>query len=259
MPDNTKTITAIIGSPRRKNTLYLVEIVEAELKRLGPVNVEYVFLAERNIEFCGGCMVCLAKGWEFCPIRDDLADIMASIEKSDGVILASPVYIYHVTAQTKKFLDRLPAFCHRPAFFHKHAMAAVTTGAVGIRPTLSYMKSILSVLGFRTVIGVAGRGQDNNGQFPAKLEEKARKAARRFYRNLVKGDAIQPTLDSIIQFRVQRAAFTTELTRKVFPKDFEHYTNLKGRRYPVEARIRPCKLAAAWVVEKFAGVFMRFL
>lgn len=172
------------------------------------------------------------------------------------MILASPVYIYHVTAQTKRFLDRLPAFCHRPRFFHKQAMAVVTTGAVGVRPALSYMKSILSVLGFRTVVCAGGKGQEGDGSFPAKLERKARTAARRFYRNLVKGDANQPSLKSIIQFRVQRMVFSSTDAARVFPADFEHYTALKGRRYNVDARIRPCKLAAAWLVEKLAGVIL---
>jgi multimeric flavodoxin WrbA len=259
MPRNPLAITALIGSPRRQNTLHLVEIVEDELKKLGNVQVDYVFLGERNIEFCRGCMQCMARGWEFCPLKDDLADIMASIEKSDGVILASPVYIYHVTAQTKTFLDRLPAFCHRPAFFHKQAMAVSTTGFMGTKPTLKYMGDILGALGCRTVVTVGGQGQDKEGKLPAKLEEKARKAARRFHRNLVKGDAIPPSFASIMQFRIQRLMFTTGEAAKIFPADFEHYSKLKGRRYPVDARIRPCKLAAAWVAEKLAGVFIRFM
>jgi multimeric flavodoxin WrbA len=256
MPEQTLKVTALIGSPRRKNTLHLVEIIEDELKRLGDVKVEYVLLGERNIEFCRGCMTCLARGWEFCPISDDLADIMTSIGNSDGVILASPVYIYHVTAQTKKFLDRLPAFCHRPAFFHKHAMAAVTTGAVGVRPTLKYMRSMLGVMGFRTVTGVGGAGQDDDGRFPARLEQKARKAARRFHRNLMKGGSIPPTLSSMIQFRIQRRAFTTSRAARLFPADNAHYCALKGRPYPVDAPLRPCFRAAAWLLDRIAGLFI---
>lgn len=259
MPDNGMVITALIGSPRRRNTLRLVQVVEDELKRLGNVKVEYVFLAERRIEPCRGCMLCLSRGFGHCPVEDDVDGIMEAIEGSDGVILASPVYIYHVTAQTKLFLDRLASFCHRPAFFHKHAMAAVTTGAVGTRPTLSYMKSMLGVMGFRTVTGVAGRGQDNEGGLPAKLEEEARRAARRFHRNLAKGDAVRPSLGSIIQFRFQRRAFTSKEAAAVFPADFEHYSALAGRPYPVDARIGPCRLAAAFLAEKLGGVFTRFL
>ncbi len=259
MPEHALSIVALIGSPRRRNTLHLVEVVEDELAKLCDVKVEYVFLAERRIEPCRGCMLCLSKGFGHCPISDDVDGIMESIEGSDGVILASPVYIYHVTAQTKLFLDRLASFCHRPAFFRKHAMAAVTTGAVGTRPTLSYMKSMLGVMGFRTVTGVAGRGQDSEGGFPAKLEEKARRAARRFHRNLSRGDAIQPSLGSLIQFRVQRSAFTAEEAARIFPADFEHYSKLAGRPYPVDARIGPCRLAAASIAGKLAGVLMRFM
>jgi len=256
MADRPFTIVALMGSPRRKNTLRLVEIIVDEMNKLGPVNVEYVFLAERHIEPCRGCMQCLAKGWDHCPIQDDMSGIMTRIGEGDGVILASPVYVYHVTAQTKTFLDRLASFCHRPAFFMKHAMAVATTGAVGTRPTLKYMKSILGVLGFRTVVAVGGAGQDMEGRIPARLEEKARKAARRFHENLVKGASIQPSLSSVIQFRMQRRAFTTKDAAKIFPKDFEHYTSLKGRPYPVEARISLLKLLVAGLTERIVGRFI---
>lgn len=60
MPFEGIKVTALVGSPRRQNTLHLVQVIEDELKRLGSVEVEYVFLGERNIEFCRGCMQCMA-------------------------------------------------------------------------------------------------------------------------------------------------------------------------------------------------------
>jgi multimeric flavodoxin WrbA len=239
------------------NTLKLVGIVEEELRRLGPVEVEHVQLSEKRIEPCRGCILCMAKGFAQCPIDDDLRGIMDSIEGSDGVILASPVYIYHVTAQMKQFLDRLASFCHRPAFFGKHAMALSTTGAFGTGTTLGYLRDVLGVLGFRTVVTAGGRGVDREGRFPPTLERKARKAARRFHASLSKGGAMEPSLASVIQFRVQRMIFTSPGAARIFPADFEHYAALGGRVYPVDAPVNPFKRALAWLVEGIAKLFAK--
>jgi len=259
MPKEALTIAALIGSPRHQNTLHVVEVIEDELKKLGPVKMEYIFLAERNIEPCRGCMACMANGWECCPLRDDMQDILDTMGRSDGMVLASPVYIFHVTSQTKKFLDRLPSFCHRPAFLTKHAMAVSTTGIFGTGPTLKYMSNTLGVLGFRTVVSVGGKGLDDGGGFNKKLEAKARVAARRFHRNLSRGDSIQPSFGSIMQFRMQRMVCTSERAGAIFPADHEHFIKLKGRPYGVDAPIDPFTRAAAWIGERLMAVITRFL
>jgi hypothetical protein len=41
-----------------------------------------------------------------------------------------------------------------------------------------------------------------------------------------------------MQFRIQRLIFTTGEGAKISPVDFEHYSELKGKPYPVEARFR---------------------
>lgn len=239
MPDRKLVVTAIIGSPRRGNTHHLAEVVEAELKRLGNVEVEYIRLSEKRVEPCRGCSLCMTQGFEKCPIRDDVPEIVAAIERSDGVILASPVYIYHVSGQIKVLLDRLAACFHRPAFYGRHAMALATTGFFGTEPTLKYMKSVLRALGFSTVVAAGGQGTDLEGCFVAKTEERARKAARRFHRSLVRPGPFRPSFASVMQFASQRACFTNPGVGKLFPKDLEHYTALAGRPFPVDARIDP--------------------
>lgn len=60
--------------------------------------------------------------------------------EADGVIFATPVYVYNVTWLWKTFLDRFAYICHRPRFHGKHAMVIVSTGAVG----LSFVTKLLS-------------------------------------------------------------------------------------------------------------------
>jgi len=74
--------------------------------------LEEIFLTDKAIAYCIGCAVCLEKGK--CWRKDDHAGITDALFAADGIILASPVYFKHVTAQMKTFIDRSLAFGHKP-------------------------------------------------------------------------------------------------------------------------------------------------
>ncbi len=257
MSERAEKVLVINGSPRKGNTFHLAGVVADELKRLGGVEVEYLHLSEKRIERCRGCGLCMTHGFEKCPIHDDVPGIIAAIHQSDGVILASPVYVYHISGQTKLFLDRLGAYFHRPAFYGRHAMALATTGFFGTAPTLKYMKSVLGALGFSTVITAGGQARDLEDVFIPKLEQKAREAACRFHRNLSRGGSVRPSFGSLMQFSMQRKCFTDPRVGRLFPADKEHYTKLAGRLYPVEVPIDLKTRVTAWVAEALTRLFMR--
>lgn len=257
MPDSMKSVLVISGSPRRGNTFHLAGVVADELVRLGGVTVEYLHLSEKRIEPCRGCGLCMTHAFEKCPIHDDVPGIVAAIEKSDGVILASPVYVFHISGQTKILIDRLGAYFHRPAFYGRHAMALSTTGFFGTGPTLKYMKSVLGALGFSTVVTAGGQARDLVRVFIPKLERKAREAARRFHRNLSRGHSVRPSFGSLMQFSMQRKCFTDPRVGRLFPADMEHYTKLAGRIHPADVPIDLPTRVAARAAEAFARLFMR--
>ncbi|MDM7992316.1 MAG: NAD(P)H-dependent oxidoreductase [Candidatus Fermentibacter sp.] len=257
MTDSMKKVLVINGSPRKGNTFHLAGVVADELKRLGGVEVEYLHLSEKRIEPCRGCGLCMTHGFEKCPIHDDVPWIIAAIQQSDGVILASPVYVYHISGLTKILLDRLGAYFHRPAFFGRHAMALATTGFFGTAPTLKYMKSVLGALGFSTVVTAGGQARDLEDRFIAKLELKAREAARRFHRNLCRGCSVRPSFASLMQFSFQRKCFTHPGVGRLFPADMEHYTKLAGRIFPVDVPVDLPTRVSAWAAETFARLFLR--
>ena len=100
-------VTAINGSPHGAigNTSQMIRMVGEGLAREGIV-LEEIRLTERDIAYCIGCAVCLEKG--VCWRRDDHAGITEALLAADGIILASPVYFKHVTAQMKTFYRPLP-------------------------------------------------------------------------------------------------------------------------------------------------------
>ena len=97
-------IIAIVGSPRLKgNTNYLVDQALEEASKLG-IETEKIFLNDYNMKPCLGHDNCASL--DSCLQKDDTATIQDKFCQADGVILATPVYYFNVTAQMKLFMDR---------------------------------------------------------------------------------------------------------------------------------------------------------
>jgi multimeric flavodoxin WrbA len=97
-------ILAIVGSPRPKgNTSYLVDQALEEAARLG-AQVEKIILSQYVVNPCLGHDNCASL--KSCTQKDDTNWILDRFREADGVILATPVYWYNVSAQMKAFIDR---------------------------------------------------------------------------------------------------------------------------------------------------------
>ena len=98
-------ILAIIGSPRgmQGNTGRLLEEVIAGVDAAGG-EIEILALKSLNVKPCVACDVCHKTG--ICNIEDDYEIIKNKLLACDGFILASPNYIWSVTAQMKALFDR---------------------------------------------------------------------------------------------------------------------------------------------------------
>ncbi|MCX5997288.1 MAG: flavodoxin family protein, partial [Chloroflexi bacterium] len=98
-----KKVTAFIGSQTKRHTYQAVQEFEKNLKQYGEIDFEYVTLSDYRLEFCRGCLQCFDKGEEYCTLRDDRDVLLGKMEQSDGVILATPNYAWHVSARMKNF------------------------------------------------------------------------------------------------------------------------------------------------------------
>jgi len=97
-------LLAIVGSPRLKgNTNYLIDKTLAEASRLG-AKTEKIILSQYDVKPCLGHVNCAS--FTSCRQKDDVGWILDRFCAADGVILATPVYYYNVTAQMKAFIDR---------------------------------------------------------------------------------------------------------------------------------------------------------
>ena len=97
-------ILALVGSPRSAgNSNFLVDQALGEAAKLG-AQTEKIVLSQYKVNPCLGHDEC--SSFDPCVQRDDVPWILDKFCKADGVLLATPVYYYNVSAQLKAFMDR---------------------------------------------------------------------------------------------------------------------------------------------------------
>ena len=115
-------ILAIMGSPRKGNTYRAVQRIEENMKAMGEVEFEYLWLKDAGLADCKGCTVCFLKGEQRCPLKDGRKAIEQKMLSVDGVIFASPNYASNVSGLMKTFIDRFAYAGHRPRFYGQYAL-----------------------------------------------------------------------------------------------------------------------------------------
>lgn len=127
-----KHILAMIGSPRKNGrTSILTHKLAERLKDYENIQVETIHLSDYERLPCKGCELCLKKGENFCPLKDDVQSLVEKMMQADGIIMATPNYSLQVSSLLKGLLDRVVYVFHRPCFFHKVWMPVVVQGAYG--------------------------------------------------------------------------------------------------------------------------------
>ena len=97
-------ITAIYGSPRREgNTAALLSQAVAGARAEG-LGVTEIFLRDLKMSPCLEIYGCTRDGE--CAIRDDFQAVRDAMLAADGIMLASPIFFYSVSAQVKILMDR---------------------------------------------------------------------------------------------------------------------------------------------------------
>ena len=126
----TNHVLVILGSPRKKGNSAILAQQISQGAISEKAEVETIYLHGKNIAPCKACMTCQKKGSKGCSIDDDMQEIYAKLIKADAWVIASPVYWFTMSAQTKIFMDRcfaLPAYHHDP-FRGKRIAVAMSYG-----------------------------------------------------------------------------------------------------------------------------------
>ena len=97
-------IVSVYGSPRRKGNTTLLLNKAVQGARESGAEVEEVVLRDLKMSPCLEIYGCKETGR--CVIKDDFQRIQDQIQSSKGLILASPIFFYAVSAHTKMLIDR---------------------------------------------------------------------------------------------------------------------------------------------------------
>ena len=99
-------ILVVQGSPRKKgNSIALAEQIAKGAESVGAV-AERIYLHAKNITACQACYACQRPDSSGCAIDDEMQPIYKKLIAADCWIIASPVYWFTMSAQTKLFMDR---------------------------------------------------------------------------------------------------------------------------------------------------------
>ncbi|HVN96409.1 MAG TPA: flavodoxin family protein [Syntrophorhabdaceae bacterium] len=166
-------IVALIGSPKgiKGNTAALLKVVLEGAESKG-AETETIAIRGGEIKPCLGCDTCHRVG--VCPQKDEFNAVKAKIIKAEGLILASPNYIFHVSAQLKAFIDRCCGVVHCQSFEGKYGASVVTSGGGDEQPIADYLNHFLVTTGAIPVGSVcATMGRLQGQDFPHDLRKGA--------------------------------------------------------------------------------------
>lgn len=123
-------ILVVTGSPRKGGNTEIMAETFAEAARERGHEVPVWKLSEKKVEPCLGCEYCVSHGG-VCVQQDDMNEILKDVRTTDMLVIASPIYWFDVSAQTKCFIDRLYGVAQKG--FHISSMAMLlNSGSPGV-------------------------------------------------------------------------------------------------------------------------------
>lgn len=135
-------IVSFLGSPRAGGNTEL--LLNETLKGVDSSKhvIHFFRLNLMDIKPCQNCGGCDETG--LCVVKDGMEDVYEAIRKADRIILASPIFFFGLTAQTKIMIDRCQAFwCQR--YLLKKSLVSEQHGRKGLLLLVGGMKSEIGI------------------------------------------------------------------------------------------------------------------
>lgn len=175
-------ILGIMGSPRLGGNTDLLLDAALNGARSRGAEVEKIVVDKLNISPCREHYGCLEDG--NCVIRDDMDALYPKLLEADGIVVASPMFFYGITAQLKALIDRCQALWARkhvlkqnwPGAGRKGAFIAVgaTKGERLFDGSIATVRYFFKTLGVQYADELLIRGVDQKGdiqQHPSALKD----------------------------------------------------------------------------------------
>ena len=178
-------IVAIYGSPRRRgNTATLLKHAVQGAVDAG-AQVDEIILRDLKMSPCLEIYACKKEGR--CAIKDDFQNVVDQILSAKGLILASPIFFYTVSAHTKILMDRCQSLWVKKYWIDKVPFGQwepkrkglfISVGATkgkklfnGVLLTVKYFFDVLDMELFRSLLYRGLEFEDDVLKYPEYLEE----------------------------------------------------------------------------------------
>jgi multimeric flavodoxin WrbA len=195
-------IVAICGSPHKGNCYSVLSTLAGEHPE---IEFSLIMLGDLDLKPCRGCYACIARGEDKCPLKDDRDVVVNAMIEADGVILASPTYVNHISGLMKSFIDRIGYESHRPRFYGKQAMAMAVCGGFGADKAAGYMDGILSTFGFNVVPQLELQCSTKSDKENALNQKKAAAAFETLVGAIQSGQRKPPSVTQVVMFNLFKA------------------------------------------------------
>lgn len=128
-------VLAVNGSPHeRGNTGFLLRKVLEGAQQHG-AETKMLDLGKMKLSPCIACATCKKEQRTSCSIRDDMYEFYDVVDEMKAIVVGTPIYFDHISAQLKAFMDRLYPYigANTERYFPRGVKAGIviTYGASG--------------------------------------------------------------------------------------------------------------------------------
>ncbi len=124
-------VVILKGSPKRGGNTDILAEAFADAARAAGHEVTDIPVGRMNIDGCRGCGACYKAGKPCVFDKDEWNGIAPDILAADVLVIASPVYWFGLTAQTKAAIDRMFCFLRKGDEFRGKKAALLMAAADG--------------------------------------------------------------------------------------------------------------------------------
>lgn len=109
------------GSNREQNCYKILNDLKNERDILFSV-------ANKSINYCLGCGACANSLEDFCVIEDDMQMLYKYMVDAEKIIIATPIYMNHITGILKNIIDRLNPYTSHSELLKGKKIYIITVG-----------------------------------------------------------------------------------------------------------------------------------
>jgi multimeric flavodoxin WrbA len=147
----------VINGTEQHGCTYAIKEIFLDAVGRGNNITELVLPADCPV-FCTGCKACFYKDISVCPHAEYTVPIWEAISAADLLVFATPVYVFHATAQIKALLDHYGTkwMAHSPEsqMFHKQAVILTCAAGAGMGGAVKDISDSLRYWGVSKIYAV---------------------------------------------------------------------------------------------------------